>query len=68
MELSHMSTQPKDYEQLGYDHWVELWCQNGWTPTASECPARWMSGSARSDYIRGWVRAKQENETKAENA
>lgn len=52
-----------EYEQKGYDAWIELWCQYGRRPSAGECPARWMSdGPERSSYIRGWKKAQTENE------
>lgn len=52
---------PQEWEQKGYDAWIELWTQLECCPTVSSCPARWMEdGEHRQAYIRGWVRAKNE--------
>lgn len=54
----------RDFEKIGYDAWVELWCENGYSPSASQCGARYMpDGPNRSAYVKGWVRAKNENVT-----
>lgn len=51
-----------EYEQKGYDSWIALWVHYEYAPTASDCPARWMPvGTARSEFIRGWNRAKREH-------
>lgn len=50
-----------EWEQKGYDAWIELWAQFERSPSVSQCPARWMEdGEQRQAYIRGWVRAKNE--------
>lgn len=52
-----------EFEQKGYNDWIEIWCRNNCSPSASECPARYMEeGEERSNYIRGWNKAKKENE------
>ena len=53
------------YEQKGYQAWIELWIELGHEPQAGECPARWLSRSEkRSAFIRGWIKAKRENDEK----
>lgn len=50
------------WQQKGYDAFIELWVQFGYKPSAHECPARYMkSGIERSDFIRGWNKAKEES-------
>jgi hypothetical protein len=52
-----------EWEQKGYDAWIEYWTHYGFTPTASNCPARSLKeGPERAQYIRGWVKAKNEHE------
>jgi hypothetical protein len=51
-----------DFEQLGYNAWIEYWTDNGYSPSASVCPARYMKeGEDRSAVLRGWIRAKDEH-------
>lgn len=51
----------KEYENKGYDAYVELLCQNNCPPRAGECPARFMKeGAQRTAYIKGWCRAQRE--------
>lgn len=50
-------------EQKGYNAWIELWAETGYAPGVHECPARWMrEGPERSEFLRGWGRAKRENQ------
>lgn len=50
-----------EWEQQGYDAWIELWLKYECEPRASLCPARYMSDAdKRSAYLRGWRRAKKE--------
>lgn len=55
---------PVDWEQQGYDSFVELWTIHNTIPTASQCPARWMQEGSdeRRAFIRGWNKAKSEAE------
>lgn len=56
-------TKEIDFFKKGYDAYVELWATLGYRPGASDCPARRMpDGDARSEFIRGWVKAKREAE------
>lgn len=56
-------TANKNYEQEGYDAWIELWIQYEYSPTAGQCPARYMQeGAKRSAYLKGWIKAKKEYE------
>ena len=49
----------KEFEQKGYDAWIELWIEYERSPNASMCPAKYMTDpEKRSAYIRGWNRAR----------
>lgn len=52
-----------DWQKRGYDAWLELWVANGCSPTAGNCPARWMKPDTqeRADFISGWNTAKREH-------
>lgn len=53
-----------EFERRGYDSWIEVWTQYGYTPTVRDCPARYMKdGPLRDAFIRGWNRARRENDT-----
>lgn len=51
-----------EWEQKGYDHFIELCVQFGRQPSASECPARYMENGSenRSEYLKGWLKAREE--------
>jgi len=51
-----------NWEQKGYDAFVQLWADHGTFPTASDCPARYMKEGSdeRRAFIRGWNKAKTE--------
>lgn len=56
-----------EWQQKGYDAWIEKWIALGCSPTATDCPARWMKADTdeqerkRADYLSGWNKAKSEN-------
>lgn len=52
-----------EWQQKGYDAWLEIWIDQGITPTASQCPARYLAQGSqeRADYISGWNKAKEES-------
>lgn len=59
-----MSKTRTEWQQRGYDAWLEMWIVEGCTPTVGQCPARYMpEGPNRSEYIHGWVEAKREHES-----
>lgn len=50
-----------EWEQKGYDEFLNYWVENGCAPTASKCPARYMSsGPQRDAFLKGWRRAGEE--------
>ena len=60
-----MCSKRTEWEQKGYDAWVELWIQYECSPSATQCPARHMKeGPARSEFIHGWSDARREHEGK----
>jgi hypothetical protein len=51
----------EEAEQTGYDTWMDLWVQEGCSPRASQCPARYVQDEhIRMAMIRGWNKAKNE--------
>lgn len=57
-----MNTQ-RDYEQEGYDAFIDIWCREGCKPRAMQCPGlyQFAEGSdERRDYLRGWAKARDE--------
>lgn len=49
------------FRQKGYDAWLELWTAYSSTPTASQCPARYMKdGLDKTAFIKGWNQALNE--------
>ena len=51
----------EEAEQEGYDRWVELWVQEGCSPRASDCPARYVKDEdTRRAMVHGWNKAKNE--------
>jgi len=62
MNISNKEPFKEEYEQKGYDDWVESWTNCGFAPPLSSCPARYMQdGYKRSAYLRGWRKAMNEN-------
>lgn len=51
-----------EYQKKGYDDFLELWCLYGYSPSDSQCPARYMKPKSkeRLEYIQGWNKAKKE--------
>lgn len=45
-----------EWQQKGYDAWVELGVTNGYAPSAWECPARWLKSDSTEgfEFISGW--------------
>jgi hypothetical protein len=54
------------WEQKGYDAWLDLWIAHNCTPTAGQCPAKWMKPESqeRAEFIKGWNKAKNESRIK----
>lgn len=52
-----------EWEQKGYDAFVEFWIQNGYKPSVSDCPARYMQEGSdeRRAFILGWNKAREES-------
>jgi len=62
MTTSKVEPFKEEYEQKGYDAWIEQWIIWGYSPPVSSCPARYMQdGYKRSAYLRGWRKAMLEN-------
>lgn len=56
-----MSMGLTEFEQKGYDSFMELWVSEECIPNASRCQARYIRDEpARAAFIKGWNRAKRE--------
>lgn len=57
--------QPADFEQMGYDSFLERWVALGYRPTPRdamyECPLECREGTeSRQAWIKGWLKARDE--------
>jgi hypothetical protein len=52
-----------EWQKKGYEAWIERWVARGCTPTARDCPARWLrpESAERAEFISGWNKAKTEH-------